>query len=52
MSVQRPEAATILWEDRDRDDADGPTCADEIDMLCATCCAQSGASCGPTECDP
>jgi len=43
---------TILWEDRDRDDADGPTCADEIDMLCATCCAQSGASCGPTECDP
>jgi hypothetical protein len=49
---ERMMHVTIMWEDRDRDDVDGPTCADEIDMLCSDCCAQAGASCALDECDP
>ena len=42
----------LMWEDRDRDDVEGPYCSDEIDMTCDECCAQAGASCAPDACTP
>ena len=50
---EREMHVMLMWEDTDRDDADGPTCADEIDVTsCTACCNQAGASCPVGECDP
>ena len=46
---QRKVHWAVYFEDRARDDWEGPDCCDEIDMDYASCCAQTGSSC-PSVC--
>jgi len=50
LQTQRTIHLAYMWEDSLRDDANGPTCFDEIDMSCTVCCNQPGALCVPSDC--
>jgi len=40
----------LMWEDRARDDVDGPDCLDDVDYDCADCCTANPSQCNPTQC--
>jgi len=46
---ERTMHVAMMWEDRARDDVDGPTCIDDVDYDCATCCTATG-QCVPSDC--
>ena len=47
---ERTIHVALMYEDTDRDDANGPTCSDEIDATCEACCFRPNVSCIPGEC--